>query len=680
MLSEKKIPNRLINEKSPYLLQHAYNPVNWYPWGEEAFEKARLENKPVFLSIGYSTCHWCHVMSEESFEDEEVALLLNRKFVSVKVDREERPDVDAVYMSVCQALNGSGGWPLTIIMTPEQKPFFAATYIPKVSKYGRNGLMDILDIIALKWKEDKERLLDSGEQIRDYIKSISEQSNQSSVPTKDLLKSAFHTFLNNFDKRYGGFGNAPKFPTPHNLLFLLRYFTVESEKKALDMVEKTLLEMYKGGIFDHVGGGFSRYSTDEKWLVPHFEKMLYDNAGLSYVYLEAYQKTGIMLYRVVAERILLYVHRELTDENGGFYCSQDADSEGVEGKYYVFSPDEIYRILNEEDAEFFCKCFDITKDGNFEGHSIPNLIKNQEIEQADSTAARKIVDKVYDYRLGRTALHKDDKVLTSWNAFMIASFSKAYRVLGNETYLQAAIKAHKFIDENLKDSERNLWVRWREGEKAHYGQLDDYSFYAWSLLELYESTLEPHYLSEAIEIAKKMLDKFFDYDNGGFYLYANDARSLIVRPKEIYDGAMPSGNSVAAYVLSRLYKLSGNIYWQKERDRQFAFLAGNISSYPSGYSFSLVSLMEVLYPTKELVYVSKEISHEKIKELLDATAGFNMAILVKTLDNQGTIEKIAPFTKDYPIPDGGETYYLCENGSCRTPVTHIKDFLQMIKS
>lgn len=407
--------NELIHEKSPYLLQHAYNPVNWYPWGAEAFEKAKKEDKPIFLSIGYSTCHWCHVMERESFEDSEVAELLNRDFVSIKVDREERPDIDSVYMNVCMAFTGSGGWPLTIIMTTEQKPFYAATYIPKNQKYGTVGMTELLPVIADLWKNKRRELLRTGNEIISVLKERKGRKNEKI--SKKLLIEAADTFKSIFDRKYGGFGAAPKFPSPHNLLFLIRYSYYENDKNALEMAEKTLEQMYRGGIFDHIGGGFSRYSTDSRWLVPHFEKMLYDNALLIYTYAESYQLTKNELYKNVAERTIEYVLRELTDTKHGFYCGQDADSEGVEGKYYTFTPDEVKSVLGEKDGSRFCNSFDITEDGNFEGKSIPNLLKK--IAEADNSTLKKL----YDYRLRRTSLHKDDKVLTAWNGLMIAALA-----------------------------------------------------------------------------------------------------------------------------------------------------------------------------------------------------------------------------------------------------------------
>lgn len=675
--NQARVPNKLINEKSPYLLQHAYNPVNWFPWSQEALDKAKVEDKPIFLSIGYSTCHWCHVMENESFEDDEVAKQLNSDFVCIKVDREERPDIDSVYMSVCQALNGSGGWPLTIIMTPEQKPFFAGTYFPKRSNYGRSGLLDILDVVTDKWKTQKNQLINSSTEIVDFVKANAERLTNSDTPSKELLKDTYDIFLKHFDPINGGFSKSPKFPTPHNFLFLLRYYLSENQPKSLDMVGKSLEQMYRGGIFDHIGGGFSRYSTDEKWLVPHFEKMLYDNAGLSYVYLEAYQLTNNEVFSYVARRILEYVSNELTDELGGFYCGQDADSEGVEGLYYTFSPEEIRLVLDEEDANFYCSYYDIRKEGNFEGKSIPNLL-NQDRWDVRNEKILDMHKKIYLYRKNRMKLHKDDKVLTSWNGFMIASFCKAYRVLGDESFIKTAKKAQKFINDNLINESGELYIRWRDGEAAHFGQLDDYAYYAWSLIELYQSTLEVYYLNQAINITQLMLKQFFDYEGGGFYLYAKDAEVLITRPKEIYDGAMPSGNSVAAFVLNKLFKLTADLEWKEIRDKQVDFLASNIKDHPLGNSFALLSFIDILYSSKELVYISKEIGNQKIANLVHSIEGHNIDIIAKTELNKNELEINVKYVKDFSIPEDGEQFYLCENGTCNRPVSRLEDLMILL--
>jgi uncharacterized protein YyaL (SSP411 family) len=606
MVNSTQEPNRLINESSPYLLQHAYNPVSWYPWGPEAFEKARNEEKPVFLSIGYSTCHWCHVMAHESFEDPEVAEKLNREYIAVKVDKEERPDIDAVYMAVCQGLTGSGGWPMTIIMTPDQKPFFAGTYFPKQRHHNVPGILEILDAITKEWNVRRESLINAGEKIISALNSRPQKRSGSSqteaqnsrsaggktawAPDQALITEARDALYRSFDEQYGGFGASPKFPMPHNLMFLLRSNKFDREEQALKIVEKTLQKMYRGGIFDHIGYGFSRYSTDNKWLAPHFEKMLYDNALLVIAYLEACQVTGKELYRSVAERTLEYIEREMTDETGGFYSAQDADSDGGEGGYYVLSRKEVVDLLGNTDGTEFCEYFDITEAGNFEGGNIPNLIKNQYFEQIPERIRRQL-PRLYEHRLQRTKLHKDDKILTSWNSLMIVAYAKAYKALDKEKYLQIAEKATAFLWDTMTGPEGTLRVSSRGGQATGTGTLDDYAFFIWSLLELYEATLDINYLDHARRICDRMISGFLDPVGGGFYLTDADAEQLIYRPKETYDGAIPSGNSVAGYVLVKLSKLTGMDEYHQEALRQLQFLSEHAGAYPAGHCFAMMALM-----------------------------------------------------------------------------------------
>lgn len=680
MLTEKKIPNRLINEKSPYLLQHAHNPVRWYPWCPEAFSKALAEDKPVFLSIGYSTCHWCHVMAHESFEDPEVAEVLNKNYVAVKVDREERPDIDSVYMSVCQALTGSGGWPLTIIMTPEQKPFFAATYLPKFARWGSAGLMDVLASIQKLWENERDKLLEAGEEITGFLnKEGQPASDDEEKLTRELFRSAANILIRSFDERWGGFGRAPKFPMPHNLIFLLRHHRLEKDKNVLLAAEKTLKQMYRGGIYDHIGGGFSRYSTDEKWLVPHFEKMLYDNALLLYAYIEAYQITEDKLYAAVSKGILRYVLSVLTDEKGGFYCGQDADSEGVEGKFYTFDKKEIIDVFGKKDADLFGKWFDITEGGNFEGKNIPNLIKNNDYERNDKKIDG-LCQKLYDYRLKRMLLHTDDKILTSWNGLMIAAAAKAYRILGDGQYLEAAEKAQEFIEKNLTAENGRLYIRYRDGQALHDGQLDDYAFYAFGLTELYEASFDVRYLDRCVTVSEKMIELFSDEVNGGFYMYAHDRDKLISRPKELYDGALPSGNSVAAYVLGRLYHLTGEIKWQNILEKQISYLSREIGQSPANYCFSLLALQSILYPSTEIVCVSAEKTiMNDVRELLKSIPP-DFSVILKTPHNGRELSKAVPYTRDYPVPAAGSKYYVCRNGTCMQPAESIRDLKEMLET
>ena len=672
------ILNKLSKEKSPYLLQHATNPVNWFPWEAGAFEQAREEDKPVFLSIGYSTCHWCHVMAHESFEDADVAKALNRDYICIKVDREERPDIDAVYMVVCQMLTGSGGWPLTVIMTPDQKPFWAGTYLPKTAAYGRIGLLELLAAVRRLWDTDRGTIILKGDQITSLLKPDKTAAGKPAKPEKALLLAAVKQLKSIYDSRWGGFGTAPKFPTPHNLLLLLRYSLLEKDSIALEMAEHTLTQIFRGGIFDHLGGGFSRYSTDERWLVPHFEKMLYDNALLAIAYLEAYQITNDPLYRMVAQRTLDYVLRELRDGNGGFYCGQDADSDGVEGKYYVFTRQEVGHVLNERNGALFCDWFDITEQGNFEGKSIPNLLNNPQYRE-ENPHIKPLSDQLYAYRLNRTHLHKDDKILTSWNALMIAALAKAGRLLEKPEYIQAAKEANCFLQNNLTDGNEEIKLRWREGEAAHDGQLDDYAFYAFALLELYATTYEIEYFQKAISISERMLDHFWDQEQGGFFLYSKDSEQLISRPKETYDSSIPSGNSVAAAVLERLSKLTGETKWHQVSDRQLCFLAGAIQDYPVGHSMALLAVSQVVYPAYELVCVTSE------KNIPDELLGYlakkylpNLTMLIKTRENQEKLEKAAPFTASYPIPESGTVYYLCHNGACSAPIYNFSSLFDQL--
>ena len=655
------MPNQLQFEKSPYLLQHKSNPVNWLPWGSAAFETARAEDKPVFLSIGYSTCHWCHVMAHESFEDEDVAETINRGFIPIKVDREERPDIDAVYMAACVAMTGSGGWPLTVLMTPDQKPFWAGTYLPK------KALLSLLKQAERLWRQGREGLLSAGDELTACLQRS--ETTRPGTPDRKLITRAVTQYAQSFDPEWGGFGHAPKFPTPHNLIFLLRYARCAKDGTAMKMVEKTLEAMYRGGLFDHVGGGFSRYSTDERWLVPHFEKMLYDNALLAFTYTEAFQHTHRPLYEMVARRTAEYVIRELETPQGGFCCGQDADSEGIEGKYYVFTPAELRSALGEETARMFCRRYNVTAQGNFEGKSIPNLIGQQDIDR-DPKGMNAVREQLRVYRLGRTSLHKDDKILSAWNGLMIAALAKAGLVLEEPRYLKAAERAVDFINGHLIDQHGRLIARWRDGQGAYSGKLEDYAFYAWGLLELYGATLCIQYLSEAQRLAKLLLDFFFDWENGGLYPYASDGEQLLTRSKEVYDGAMPSGNAVAALVFSRLARLTGEMRWREAAKLQFSYLSGAAQENPSGHSFTMLSLLEELWPSAELVCTGKEVPAE-LTALLRQEARPELSVLVKTPENQKALSTLAPFTAAYPIPNQGARYYLCRNGACARPTDSI---------
>ncbi|MDW5298966.1 MAG: thioredoxin domain-containing protein [Sedimentibacter sp.] len=673
--STKIVPNRLITEKSPYLLQHAFNPVDWYSWSEEAFIKAKREDKPVFLSIGYSSCHWCHVMEHESFEDDELAEVLNKHFVSIKVDREERPDIDAVYMNVAQRINGSGGWPLTIIMTPEQNPFFAGTYLPKKSRYGMTGLMELLQIVSTKWKNNKEELVNSGNKIVKIIRNLESNHQNEAKLSKKFILEARNLLEDNFDEEYGGFSEKPKFPQPSYLVFLLSYYVLEKDEDALYLVEKTLDSMYRGGIFDHVGYGFSRYSTDNKWLVPHFEKMLYDNAQLAYTYAFVYQITKVDVYKNIVEKIFEYILREMTDEKGGFYSAQDADSEGEEGKYYVFAPNEIIKVLGKEDGQYFNEYYNITMKGNFEGKNIPNLIYNEDYFEKNERIEI-LNKKIYKFRLNRMLLYKDDKILTSWNGMLIAALAFAYKVFGTEKYLQAAEKAIDFIENYLIDENNNVGVRYRDGSILGNGTLDDYVMFIWALVEMYEATFEIIYLERAVELNNKMISLFWDDEKGGFYITSKSGESLIYNPKEVYDGAMPSGNSVAAYNIMRLARLTGNIELESLAEKQMRFLASKISQYPAGYTFALLSVLYEMYTSKEIVCIAKD--ENDINELRKNLSHFslvNTSVVAVKYSELEKVGKIIPYIKNYTMKNDSTTYYICQNKNCSLPITQLTELM-----
>ena len=637
--------NRLRYETSPYLLQHAGNPVDWYPWGKEAFEKAVREDKPVFLSIGYSTCHWCHVMAHESFENEEIAQILNQYFVAVKVDREERPDVDSVYMSVCQALTGSGGWPMSIFMTPEQKPFYAGTYFPPSSRYGMMGFRDLLLAIAKQWKINRKKLLEPAEDILLYITPKSREA-QDHIDSH-LPREAAEIFARSFDEKHGGFGQAPKFPTPHNLIFLMLYSVITRDDNAFRQVKVTLEKMRRGGIFDHIGYGFSRYSTDDFYLVPHFEKMLYDNALMILACAAAYKISGEHLFLDTAEQTAEYVFREMTGPSGEFYSAQDADSDGEEGKFYVWSYEEICGILGKEKGRKFCEHFGITKQGNFEGKNIPNLLNGNEISQ-EFEQERKTL---YEYRNTRTKLHLDDKVLTAWNSLMICAIAVLYRVTGKECYRSAAKKNQRFIEEHLVKGNL-LYVSCRDNRPSGNGFMDDYAYYAAALICLYEANAGSEYLERAQQIMEEAERQFADPDGEGYFLYGTQNNRLITKPKETYDGALPAGNSVMAYCLVRLSQITGGKDYMERAEKQLAFLSGEAKEYPAGHSLFLTVLLLYLYPPKKITAVISGEESEKVLTRLPLYADIRILLTP---------------TEKYRLLNNRTTYYVCENYTCLPP-------------
>ena len=640
--------NRLANETSPYLLQHKDNPVDWYPWGSEAFERAAREDKPIFLSIGYSACHWCHVLAHESFEDEEIAQLLNKYFISVKVDKEERPDIDSVYMVVCQAFTGSGGWPTSIFMTADQKPFFAGTYFPKTSRGGMIGFRELLFTIHEKWISDRHTLLQESDKI---IKHLSRDESVSNPTDTDITNLAVWQYERIYDEKHGGFGGAPKFPAPHNLLFLLEWYDRYKTSSCLHMAEHTLVQMYKGGMFDHIGYGFCRYSTDKKFLVPHFEKMLYDNALLILAYCKAYTSTKKEIYLEVAEKTASYILREMTSAKGGFYSSQDADSEGEEGKFYLFTPDEITKVIGEKDGARFNRHFDITEKGNFEGMNIPNLLKSDVFDRTFEP----FLSVLDDYRKNRNSLHRDEKILTSWNSLTIAAMCKLYHISKKDIYISAAQKADEFIRKHLCD-DNSVDVSFHMGKRGVKGFLDDYAAYIFAQIALYEATLESEYLDKAKELSDKVISDFSD-NTGGFYLYGNDSEELILRPKETYDGAIPSGNSLMAYDLVRLSLITGAKKYETAAQQQLDFLFKNASQYPTNHAMFLTALLEHEKPPMKITVVIDEKTNKRTLPL-----ALPFETVVNLLENP---------TKEYQLKNGKTTYYVCKNNSCLPPINDL---------
>ena len=679
--------NRLAESSSPYLLQHKNNPVEWYPWGDEAFQKAAELDIPIFLSIGYSTCHWCHVMAHESFEDEEVAHLLNENFVSIKVDREELPEIDHVYMSVCQAMTGRGGWPLTIIMTPDKEPFFAGTYFPKNGRLGRPGMMELLPSIADAWKNRRAELVQSAEKINEYL--VKSNAKELGTPlSKAILKETYSQFVNRYDKNHGGFGTQPKFPSPHNLVYLLRYHHMTNDKIALEMVEKTLQEMRLGGIFDHVGYGFHRYSTDKEWLVPHFEKMLYDQAMLIMAYTEAFQITGKPEYKETAEEILTYVQRDMTDAKGGFYSAEDADSEGEEGLFYVWTIQELQSIIGEEDTQFIQNMFNLTSEGNFKdeasGQSIGNNIFHLKTPISNSRDLKKssqIREKLFHVREKRIHPLKDDKILTDWNGLMIAAMAKAGVAFQDNMLIESAEKSTKFIFNNLMDKNGRLQKRYRKGKSGLDAHLDDYAFFVWGLLELYEATFKIEYLKNAIQLSDIMVSEFWNESSGGFYLGSDQTEKLIVRAMTGYDGAIPSGNSIAAMNLLKLTRITGEIKWAEMADKTFKVFSNEINRVPSGYTSMVTAFLFEYDHPKEIVVVGSGSDPATQDALIRMKTEYvpGKILLFKDTDKLfPDLSPLAKWTATQETIDDKVTFYVCQDFSCKIPTTDIKQALTFI--
>ena len=689
--------NRLAKEKSPYLLQHAGNPVDWYPWGDEAFARARAEDKPIFLSIGYSTCHWCHVMERESYNDPEVAKLMNDAFVSIKVDREERPDIDNVYMNVALMLMGSGGWPLNVILTPDKKPFFAATYIPKDNRFGQKGLLELIPQIKQMWLTQRDKVVGSANQITATLRESSGGSTGGELDAS-TLKTAFDQFDHQFDKQNGGFGRAQKFPTPHNLLFLLRYWKRTGQPKALEMVEKTLQAMRGGGMYDHVGFGFHRYSTEPTWHVPHFEKMLYDQAMLALAYLEGYQATGNEEYAKTAREIFTYVSRDMTSPAGGFYSAEDADSEGEEGKFYLWTEDEIRKILGKSDADLYVKAFGVERGGNFTdpfgkqnaGANILRLTKpvkdlaaELKIPEADlQTRLEAARQKLFTVREKRVHPGKDDKILTDWNGLMIAAFARGAQVLDELKYAEAARRSVDFILGNLRTSDGRVLHRYREGQATIKAHADDYAFLIWGLIELYEATFEVKYLQTALDLNADLIKHFWDAGNGGFFFTADDDEALLVRQREIEDNAIPGSNSVAMLNLLRLSRITAKTELEEKASSISRTFAGEVKRAPSGHAELMTALDFGIGPSYEVVIAGN--SHaEDTKAMLRALRKQfipnKVVILKPTEQSAPEITRLAEFTKYQNSRDGKATAYVCLNYNCKLPTTEINKMLELLQ-
>ena len=688
-------PNRLINEKSPYLLQHAHNPVDWHPWSEKTFDRANAENKPIFLSIGYSTCHWCHVMEKESFEDEEVAGYLNDAFICIKVDREERPDIDAVYMAACQMLTGRGGWPLNLFLTPDKKPFFAATYLPKKSRFGRAGLIELCQQVKNVWTSQKAKVTESATSISDNLHRVFSFSS-ANEPDESLLDLAYDQIRRTYDPQTGGFEPAPKFPTPHRLLFLLRCYHRTEEPKALEMVEKTLTAMRLGGIWDHVGFGFHRYSTDKNWLLPHFEKMLYDQALIAIAYLESYQITKNPLYARTAEEIFTYVQRDMTSSEGAFFSAEDADSEGEEGKFYVWTVDEFRREINDGRSDMWERILRLSPEGNFKdeatgqktGANILHLTVplNKWADRYDVKAGEleedweKIRNRLFHVRERRVHPLKDDKILTDWNGLMIAALAFGARVLDKPKYAEAARKAAQFILSKLKDGNGRLFHRFRDGDLAVHAQAADYAFLIYGLISLYQATFDLAFAEDAVNLQESMINEFWDDENGGFFTTGKGNDELPVRPKELYDGAIPSANSVAFYNLLCLSRLTGNPKWEEKAQTLVRAFAGTIKAQPTALTFFLTGLDFALRPGQEIV-ITGEPEEADVHKLL-STLNFyftpNKVTLVKSDQNADRLTRFAGFTDGLQVIQGETMTHLCRNGSCTGSSSDMKAVINQI--
>lgn len=673
-----KRENRLVYEKSLYLRQHAKNPVDWYPWGEEAFEKAKVEDKPIFLSIGYASCHWCHVMEEESFEDEQVAELLNRHFVSVKVDKEERPDVDHVHMNFCQAMTGSGGWPMTLILTPERKPFFAATYLPKETRGQQMGLLEVLARITALWQGERERVLASADFAVEAVLSV-QQEKKEGVLDGEIFEKTFRSLESVYDENQGGFFRAPKFPLTHHLFFLLQYYKRTKEPKALEMLEKSLLGMYRGGLFDHVGGGFYRYAVEERWLIPHFEKMLYDNTLLARIYLYTYVFTGKELYRRIVERTLDFLQEQMWDGEGAFFSSMDADSEGEEGKFYLFTMEEILSVLGEEMGKEFCAHYGVDEKGNFEAKNILNLYEKplQELLEEDPQAIREARGQILEHREKRIPPRTDDKILSSWNGMALETFAAAGRILQENRYTEVAEKLKRFVTENMMDGEGILSGVYREGPGNIEAFLDGYVHMVNGLLSLYENTLERNVLSLCIQLGDKILDRFF---NGKMFLLSGIYHeALTIPPEEVYDSATASSNAEAVRAMARLYGITGKEKYLHAVEAVFDYLSGEVQENPKGFTGLLLSYEMVLHGPQEIVLWGRREDPE-LREMLQVIQKMDLTGKTLVLQDPEEIEKTkAFFSFIRETEEKKPAVFFCQNHSCSFPIKDAEILQKFLK-
>jgi hypothetical protein len=675
--------NRLIREKSPYLLQHASNPVDWYPWSEEAFQRAREEDRPIFLSIGYATCHWCHVMAHESFEDPEVARLLNESFVCIKLDREERPDIDDVYMAACQMMTGHGGWPLTIVMTPDGKPFFAGTYFPRKSRFGHPGMLDLVPRLSELWRTRRDDMLKAAGLVSTSLEGSGE-SGPGVEPSEAMLHLGYEQLTTSFDEVFGGFGPAPKFPSPHTLLFLLRYWRRTGKTHALTMVERTLESMRRGGVYDQLGFGFHRYSTDARWLVPHFEKMLYDQALLAMAYLECAQATGDDTYARTAREVFTYVLHELISPEGGFHAAEDADSADGEGAFYIWTVDDVQKIVGDE-VDLAMETFGMEKKGNVPSSAglppganvlhFPRTMDEMAIdletpEEELLTRIGSLRERLLTARGFRTRPSQDDAVLADWNGLMVAALAMGARVLGERSYAQAAARGASFVLERMRNEDGRLLHRWRDGEAAVPAFLDDHAFMVWGLIELHQTTLEPRWLWAALGLNGLMLDHFWDDEGGALFTTPDDGEELLVRRRNVTDGAIPSGNAVALSNLFRLARITGDPEMEERATKLARALGEPAERAPTAHTYLLCALDMVLGPSCEVVVAGDRDGDDTGALLRTIRERYLPSTVVLLREpNDDVVVDLAPFTKDMRPIDGKATAYVCQGTACERPVT-----------